>query len=577
MHPLALIMRPSRRLVSAFALAASVATVFAAPALVPQPVELREDAGPGFTGNINTRLVWIRQPSDMDFVAVALGEMLRPLSGRRVVGWPGAIGTENAIVVNFDPANFPAEFQTFTSPEAYQLTVTPQRILIHARTAHGAFNATQTLRQLLPVQLERLPRPGDPAWQVPAVTIRDQPTLQWRGLMLDCGRYFRPPGEIKKFLDLMALHKLNVFHWHLTEDQGWRIEIKKYPRLTSVGSWREESPARGNEKRGDRIRYGGFYTQDDIREIVAYANSRFITIVPEIEMPGHASAAIASYPEFGNSDIPDYNPAVQSRWGIKPYTFAPKEETFAFLEDVLREVMDLFPGRYIHVGGDEAPKTQWKSSASAQAYMRQHGIKDEFQLQSHFIGRIAKFLAANNRTLIGWDEIQEGGTPEGAAVMVWRTSRQWTSLDPKEPPVWNRLMEPVKTGHEIVLTPTSHFYLDYNQADPRTNAEPQSIGGLTTLADSYSFDFEIPGLTPEQQSRIIGLQGAVWGEFIWDFPKIEYMTFPRACALAEVAWTPKARRDWPDFQRRLEALELRLDELGVNYRKSTGTPGKIIQ
>ncbi|MBE2212859.1 MAG: beta-N-acetylhexosaminidase [Opitutaceae bacterium] len=558
-------------------LLATLPTAAAAVAIIPAPVEVRENGGPGFVAGIETRLVWCQPPADMDPVAVALGDLLRPLLGQRAVGWPGETTATNAIIVDFNAAHESVEFKKLTSPEAYELVVTPERIVIHARTAHGAFNGVQTLRQLLPAEIERSPRPGDPAWQVPAVTVRDQPELQWRGLMLDCGRYYFTPGAIKKLLDLMALQKLNVFHWHLTEDQGWRIEIKKYPRLTSVGAWRAESPMRGDRRRGDRTRYGGFYTHEEIRDIVNYAAARFITIVPEVEMPGHSSAAIAAYPEFGNNDVPGFAPEVQTRWGVKPYTYAPKEETFAFLEDVLREVMDLFPGRYIHIGGDEAPKTQWKNSAFAQDYMRRHGLKSEDELQSHFVGRIAKFLTANGRTLIGWDEIQEGGTPAGAAVMLWRTSENWTSLGPKPAPEWKHAMAPLKAGHEIVVAPKSHFYLDYYQVDPRESAEPEAIGGLTTLADAYAFDYLVPGLTAEEQGRIVGLHGAIWAEHIWDFPKVEYMAFPRSCALAEVAWSAKERRDFADFQRRLEVFQRRLDELGVNYRKAGTIPRQTIQ
>ncbi|MBI5380845.1 MAG: beta-N-acetylhexosaminidase [Opitutae bacterium] len=547
-------------------------------ALIPVPAELIIGTGSGFTLRPDTRLSLIQAPAEIATVTAQLRELLGPSTGAKLPDGPAQLDADNAIVFNFDARRFPAALSAKTSPEAHALTVDAQRIQIHARTAAGAFLAMQTLRQLLPPQIERLDAVKGVAWTVPAVQIHDEPRFRWRGLLLDVGRHFFTVAEVKKLIDLMALQKLNVLHWHLTEDQGWRIEIKKYPRLTEVGAWRAESPLRGNRKQGDRVRYGGFYTQDQIKEVVAYAAARFITVMPEIDLPGHSSAAIAAYPELGNSDIPNYAPKVQTRWSVHPYTYAPKEQTFTFIEDVLREVMALFPSRYIHIGGDEAPKTQWKASPFAQTYMREHNIKNEEELQSHFISRVGRFLSANGRQLIGWDEIQEGGVPPGAAVMIWRRLPLAKTPGSKPTLNWSLMTQPLKAGAEIVITPSSHFYLDHYQVPATETAnEPEAIGGSTTLAHAYDFELPMDQLTPAEQARIIGLQAALWTEFIWDFPKIEYMMFPRACALAEVAWSPRTQRNFEQFQGRLTEFQRRLDELGVLYHKPGANPRKTVQ
>jgi len=351
---------------------------------------------------------------------------------------------------------------------------------------------------------------------------------------------------------------MNVFHWHLTEDQGWRIEIRKYPRLTEVGSWRAESPVHGDPSRGDGRRYGGFYTQDDIREVVAYAEARYITVVPEIELPGHCTAAIAAYPELGNSDIADYQPSVMTHWGQNHYTYAPREETFQFLEDVLTEVMGLFPSHYVHIGGDEVPKEQWKQSAFAQNFIRANGLKDEEGLQGYFVRRIEKFLNAHDRRLVGWDEIRQGGLSPTATMMVWH-----------EPEL---AVAAIGSGNDVVVSPYVSVYLDYYQADPGSSPEPEAAGGprsVISLAHVYAFDPVAPQLRPDQAAHVLGTEGPLWTERIWDDAKLEYMAFPRASALAEVAWSPRESRDYADFCRRLTAWLARLRAAGVNYRPPT--------
>ncbi len=456
---------------------AAASSVLAHPSIIPIPAEVTERIGSEFTLNGSTRLLWRNPPDDARYVADFLGTLLSLPSNAELS--IANRNERNAIILDFDPKHWPKYLRNASSPEAYVLDIDADRVLIHARTAHGAFNAAQTLRQLLPAAVENRALAARPKLapvaeprvstivapcceplRVPALVVRDAPRYAWRGLLVDVSRHFFTVDEMKKFLDLMALHKLNTLHWHLTDDQGWRLEIKRYPRLTEVGSWRDETPMRGGNERGDRVRYGGYYTQAQIKEIVAYAAARFITIVPEIELPGHSSAALAAYPEFGSTDAPGYAPTVATRWGIFDNLYAPKEETFQFLENVFIEVMALFPGRYIHIGGDEAWKRQWRNSPAAQAFMTQQGFKDWNEVQGYFIRRIGSFLTAHGRTLIGWDEILESNAPTDAAVMVWRTTAE-NEKTPFPPASWENVIPALKAGHDVVLTPTSHFYLGY--------------------------------------------------------------------------------------------------------------------
>jgi hexosaminidase len=354
----------------------------------------------------------------------------------------------------------------------------------------------------------------------------------------------------------MALHKLNVLHWHLTEDQGWRIEIKKYPRLTEVGAWRSSSPVAGGNKADDGIPHGGFYTQDEIVEVVAYAAARYIRVMPEIELPGHSSAAIAAYPRLGNDDVPGFAPTVQTRWGVFPYLYAPKPETFQFLDDVFSEVLALFPSEFVHIGGDEAKKDQWNASPNAQAFMKANELKDAHELQSWFIRRTEKYLAARGRRLVGWDEIQEGGLAAGATMMAWRDVK-WAVSAARE-------------GHDVVMTPTSHTYFDYNEGT--TEEEGEKIGrGPLKLEKVYSYEPVPADLEPQFQSHVLGAQGQLWSEHLQSWPKTEFRAWPRLSALAEVVWSPREKRDYADFKMRLPALLARFDQLGVNYRRPRAT------
>ena len=445
-----------------------------------------------------------------------------------------------------------------TGDEGYVIETLPgQPVVISARTAAGAFYAYQTLLQAAYTGNDgkRYLAPG---------LIQDKPRFAWRGLMLDEGRHFFGKEKVKRFLDLMAMHKLNVFHWHLTEDQGWRVEIKKWPRLTEVGSVRAESHVIGGKgvaydgNRFDGKPYGGFHTQDDLREIVAYAKARHIHVVPEIEMPGHAAAAIAAYPQFGNTDIPGYAPKVMTRWGVHPYIFAPKEETFRFIDDIFAELAPIFPSPFFHIGGDEAPKDQWKQSAFAQSVMRRERLKDEHELQSYFIKRVEKLLNARGKKLVGWDEIQEGGLSKTATMMVWRD--------------WKWAKHAVENGNDIVMAPTSHTYFDYGPGKMGDGPQYGIIGGNLPLDKVYAFE-PVPGnFTPAEARRVLGAQAQLWSEYLYGWNKVEYMAFPRACALAEVVWSPKEGKDWGDFQRRLGTHLGRLDALKVNYHRPDGTP-----
>ncbi len=438
-------------------------------------------------------------------------------------------------------------------PEGYILDVSSQRITITGNDAAGVFYGMQSLRQLLPAETENPVKAATLSRvRISGVYIEDYPLFSYRGMHLDVARHFFDVDFIKKYLDLMAMHKMNTFHWHLTEDQGWRIEIKKYPLLTEVGAWRKETLI-GHGSRPpfefDGQPYGGYYTQDEIREVVAYAAKRHITVIPEIEMPGHATAALAAYPELGCTGGP-YE--VETRWGIFEDAFCAGDDyTFEFLENVLAEVVELFPSQYIHIGGDECLKNRWKECPKCQERIREEGLADEDELQSYFIRRIEKFLLSKGRNIIGWDEILEGGLAPEATVMSWRGVRGG--------------IEAARMGHDVIMTPVSHCYFDYYQADPAT--EPLAIGGYLTLRQVYTFNPVPPELNKEEAKYILGGQGNVWTEYIKTSDHVEYMAYPRAIALAEVLWSPANKHDFETFQNRLQNHLARLDVIGVNYFK----------
>jgi len=513
------------------------------PAIVPRPAHVTPQPG-AFTLRAGTVIVTDRA---LRKVGELLADYLFPATGLRLAVATAAPAGTPAISIRLDST------LARLGDEGYRLDVSRSRVAIRAYRAAGAFYGIETLRQLLPPAIFRQAEMAGVAWSVPGIAIEDLPRFAWRGVHLDVARHFMPKEFVKKLIDLAALHKLNRFHWHLTDDQGWRLEIKQYPRLTQVGAWRPQTiigrPDRDSTKwRFDGQPHGGFYTQDDVREIVAYARARFVTIVPEIEMPGHSQAAIAAYPELGNRG--DTLP-VWMGWGVDENILNPGDATVRFYQNVLTEVMALFPGRWIHIGGDEAPKTQWKASPLAQTRIRELGLKDEDELQSWFTHRMDEFLTAHGRTLVGWDEILQGGLAPNAVVMSWRGVDGGIAA--------------AQAGHDVVMAPGSHTYFDhYQSAD--TVAEPLAIGGYLPLDTVYAFEPVPPALTASEARHVLGAQGQLWTEYVPDAKRAEYMVFPRVCALAEVLWTPPEERDYGDFTRRLVTHLQRLAVLDVNYR-----------
>lgn len=510
-------------------------------AIVPAPSRVVPGEGT-FVVTPETTLVAVGPATE---VAALFAEQIAPATGftLSVLDAPQGARPVIAFVLEETAADLGAE--------GYHLTVTPFQVTARAAQPAGLFYAAQSLRQLLPPEIFRSEPVAGVAWTMSCVDIEDVPRFGWRGAMLDVCRHFMPKDFVLRYIDLLALHKLNVFHWHLTDDQGWRIEIKKYPRLTEVGAWRKETLVgrlqRDAELVFDGIPHGGFYTQDDVREVVAYAQARHVTVVPEIEMPGHAQAAIAAYPELGNVTEPlDVRPY----WGISENVFNVEERTLAFLQDVLDEVLDSFPSEFIHIGGDEAPKKQWRESPAAQARMQALGLRDEEELQSYFIRRMDVYLTAKGRRLLGWDEILEGGLAENATVMSWRGVRGGVAA--------------VSSGHDVVMAPNSHTYFDYYQSDDR-DSEPLAIGGFVPLEGAYAFEPVCEGIDAEHAHHVLGGQGQLWTEYIPTPEHAEYMAFPRMCALAEAVWTPAEGRDYADFLTRLAVHLRRLDGLNVHY------------
>ncbi len=429
--------------------------------------------------------------------------------------------------------------------EAYQLEVSPQNIEVSGVNA-GLFYGYQSLVQLLPLS-------GAADIKVGAVSITDEPRFAYRGLHLDVGRHMFPVSFIKKYIDILSSYKLNVFHWHLTEDQGWRLEIKKYPKLAEVGGFRKQTLI-GNYKRDgdyDHTPYGGFYTQEEAREVVAYAKERFVTVIPEIEMPGHALAALQAYPELGCTGGP-YDAA--QTWGVFDQVFcAGKDQTFEFLQNVLDEVIDIFPSAYIHIGGDECPKAEWKKCPHCQKRIKDHNLKDEHELQSYFIQRIEKYVNSKGRRIIGWDEILEGGLAPNATVMSWRGDTGGIAA--------------ASQGHDVIMTPNSYgLYLDHKQG-PDRNREPLSIGGYSTMEKIYGSDPVPQQLEESRRKHVKGVQGNVWTEYIETPNKVEFTIYPRILALSEIAWTNPAYKNWKEFSEVRTARALaRVDQTATRYR-----------
>ncbi|MES2649781.1 MAG: beta-N-acetylhexosaminidase [Bacteroidota bacterium] len=520
--------------------------------IIPMPQKAIASKG-NFTISSSTTIV--AEGQGLETTVNFLNNYLQQFYGFTLKAGSNSSNASNIIHLNFKKLNHPIT-------GAYELKIGNSGVHIAGDNKEGVFYAVQSFLQMLPAtKNQTLP--------VPHVTIEDAPRFAYRGLHLDVSRHFMPLDFVKKYIDYLAYFKLNTFHWHLTDDQGWRIEIKKYPKLTEVGGWRDGTiignyPGKGN----DNIRTGGFYTQDEAKEIVRYAAERMITVIPEIEMPGHASAAIAAYPylscfpdakteikgEFSKAALEKQasgqNKIVQETWGVFEDVFTPTEQTFGFLEDVLDEVMDIFPSSYVHIGGDECPKESWKKSAFCQQLIKEKGLKDEHGLQSYFIQRVEKYVNSKGRKIIGWDEILEGGLAPNATVMSWRGEAGG--------------IEAAKQQHDVVMTPGSHLYFDHGEGKKEDSV---NIGGYLPLDTVYSYDPQPAALTPAQQKYILGAQANLWTEYIKSPAKVEYMIFPRIAALSEVQWTNKANKSWKGFVKRLSSLEQRLQLLKINYNR----------
>ncbi|OOG43754.1 family 20 glycosylhydrolase [Rhodanobacter sp. C05] len=500
--------------------------------LIPLPAQI--DAGEGrFTVDAHTPIVVADQSGPARHVADYLADLLARTRGLRLPVRRGAMAAD-AIVLRLDP------HASVTDREGYALDVTPQGVEISARDDAGLFYGAMTLWQLL------TPDAQHGSVQLSAVHIRDQPRFVWRGLMLDSARHFQSVAEIEQLLDQMAQHKLNVFHWHLTDDQGWRIQIRRYPELTRIGAWRTP-PDAGHDD--EPARYGGFYTQEQIRKIVAYASARHITVVPEIDMPGHAQAAVAAYPQLG---VTGKRPLVSVDWGVNPYLYNVDDSSFDFIDHILDEVMALFPSKYIHVGGDEAVKDQWQASPAVQAKMHALGLKDEDALQGWFINRIGQYLAAHGRQLVGWDEILDGGVSADATVMSWRGSKG--------------AIQAAQQGHDVVLSPAPDLYFDQLQSD-RADETAGRIP-VRDLASVYAFEPVPKELDAAQTAHVLGAQANVWTEHMPTMKHVEHAVFPRLDALSEVDWSPAVLRDWNGFLGRLPAQFARYRAQDIGYADS---------
>ena len=538
-------MKSSLHLIPLLALlTAQVAGANALPELIPLPQTVTAQEGV-FNLAAQTRIV---AGAGTEATARYLAAQLKPATGFhfRIKSKPGNPVAPGTILLSIE-TNLPN-----LGPEGYTLNVTPEAVRIQGADAAGVFYGVQTLLQLLPPEIYATNLVAGVTWQVPAVHIEDQPRFHWRGLMLDVSRHFYTKAQVERVLDLMAQMKLNTFHWHLVDDPGWRIEIKKYPRLTEVGAWRQgvgfKLDPKSTTAYGKDGRYGGFYTQKEIREVVAYAQALHITIVPEIEMPGHSVAALAAYPEYSCSGGPY---TVDTSGGVLPGVYcAGNDATFDFLADILAEVTALFPGQYIHIGGDEVPKDNWKKCPKCQARMKAEGLNNEHELQSYFIRRIEKIVDARGRNLIGWSEIREGGLAPSAAVMDWIGGA----------------VEAASAGHNVVMSPTDFCYFDYYQSTNHAT-EPRAIGGYLPLSQTYAFEPYPKDLPAQFQGHILGGQANLWTEYVAGFGHVQYMLFPRLCATSEVLWSPQSGRDWASFQQRLPAELARLEHEGVNYRK----------
>lgn len=505
--------------------------------IIPQPQHLEIIDG-GFSLSSQTMINVVRGADDLLPACNFLSKLVeKSLGGALKI--ENGVAQKNAVNITVEPS---------MKTDAYELDVTDQSIDIKGGSSRAVFYAVQSLRQMMPVGIEKGELMSD--IRIQNVKIQDEPRFGYRGCMLDVCRHFFTVEEVKSYIDILAMHKLSVFHWHLTEDQGWRIEIKKYPELTQIGSVRKQTVIGKNSGKYDGKPYGPyFFTQDQVKEVIQYASDRYITIIPEIELPGHALSALATYPELGCTGGP-YE--VSQMWGVFPQVFcAGSEKTFEFLENVLTEVAELFPSDIIHIGGDECPKDAWKKCKKCQKRIKKEHLKNEEELQSYVVHRIEAFLKTKGKKIIGWDEILEGGVSPTATVMSWRGKKGGILAAQK--------------GNNVVMTPNDYVYFDYYQSKDIEN-EPFGIGGFVDVAKVYSLD-PTEGLTSEQQEKVIGVQANLWTEYVATFSHAEYMLLPRLAALSEVGWTNLDKKDYNNFLERAKLLTQRYDALGYNYAK----------
>ena len=510
--------------------------------LIPLPKTLVEKGG-SFALSSNVQLYY---PTSITSSLAGLTIAgIRDASGLQLKTKAGAAPAKNAksITLQFD--------NTIVHDEGYVLDVTPTYVTIKAKKEAGLFYGVQTLLQLIPVEGKKT---------IPAVHIEDEPRFAWRGMMMDPCRHFWSVDFVKKFIDQLAYHKLNKFHWHLTEDQGWRIEIKKYPRLQEVAAYRNGTQVGYDRKKTDSIRYGGYYTQEQIRDVVAYAAARYVEVIPEIEMLGHSVAAVTAYPYLACNPVSFETGKphqVRETWGVsKDIYCAGNDSVFTFLQDVLTEVLPLFPSKFLHIGGDEAPHDAWVKCAKCQQRIKAEGLKNEAELQSWFVRRMEKFINARGKRIIGWEEIMQGGLSPTATVHSWLGTKSGITAS--------------KMGNNVIMSPYSHLYFDGYQAEGKI--EPQAIGYWVPLDTVYAFEPRHPNMSDEDAKRLFGAQANVWTEFIKTEPYFQYMVFPRMDALAEITWTPREKKNFTHFQQRLQTQLKRYDRQNINYRIPTPLP-----
>lgn len=513
-------------------------------AIIPKPSKMVEFPGQ-FRLDKNTRIYLDQQNPDLKQVADNFREFLKAPMGFELK-YSHKVPKSEFIGIAIDTL--------ILNKEGYRLKVSPEKIMITAHTSAGLFYAFQSLRQLLPPDIESQSVEAR-EWVIPAIDIEDSPRFGYRGFMLDVARHFQPVEVLKRYIDLLSFYKINHFHLHLTDDQGWRIEIKKYPKLQEISAWRKESivgHAGDKPRKYDGIRHGGYYTQDQLKEVVRYAQEHFITIIPEIELPGHSTAVLAAYPEL--ACFPKHF-EVTPEYGVFDDVYCTRDSTFQFLENVLAEVADIFPDKIIHIGGDECPKTRWKFCPQCQQRMKEEHLKNENELQSYFIKRVQKFLLTKGKNIIGWDEIMEGGLAPGATLMYWRT---W--LGDKH------IAEAAMAGFKIVMSPLEPLYFNLYENEERV-LTPLAYPGLIPLEKVYRYNPVPLLLSGKDAQNIIGVQANLWSEYVSSGKTAEYMTFPRACALAEIAWTPNDLKNYEDFIRRLKVNSKHLDIMNINYSK----------